>query len=294
MDELAIRPGQYFVLTLVRRGKFSLTACENYASYLLRNSNCHIGQEPDYNLERMGWYYNWRWYTNHGDERGAFYIKLTSDVLILGRIRISKGFVDGHKLRGYVSAVVSHMDKKFEFKLCKKTKSVEMFSTTTLRDMVRSGFWRSQWVWFYLSNDTSLEDGAYALKFADDVLLGIFMNVPTVILVFWVTGSACSLIHATAWIQAWGKPVWTDVDDVLLLALMLKHVIPSLLSQLVVLLSFNSVSGQHVRCFHASAWIQDSGATCAAGERITCNTLIFLISAEGSFGVLRLNTLTQA
>ncbi|GJZ52852.1 hypothetical protein Tco_0607737 [Tanacetum coccineum] len=159
---------------------------------------------PDYNLERMGC--------------------------------ISKGFVDMHKLRGYASAVVSHMDKKFEFKLCKKSKSVEMFSTTTLRDMVRSGFWRDQWVWFYLSKDTSLEDGV-------------------------VIGSACSLIHATDWIQAWGKPVWTGVDDVFLLAPMLKHVVPSLLAQLVVLLSFNSVSGQHVRCFHASAWIQDSGAT---------------------------------
>ncbi|GJX99338.1 hypothetical protein Tco_0356357 [Tanacetum coccineum] len=73
--------------------------------------------------------------------------------------RISKGFVDRHKLRGYDSAVVSHMDKKFEFKLCKKSKTVEMFSTTTLRDMVRSSFWRGQWVRFYLSKDTSLEDG---------------------------------------------------------------------------------------------------------------------------------------
>nr|GEY57547.1 hypothetical protein [Tanacetum cinerariifolium] len=50
------------------RGKFSLTvfnnagevlmACENYAFYMLRNSNCHNGQELDYNLERMGWYCN--------------------------------------------------------------------------------------------------------------------------------------------------------------------------------------------------------------------------------------------
>ncbi|GKD54241.1 hypothetical protein Tco_1287628 [Tanacetum coccineum] len=76
-----------------------------------------------------------------------------------GRIRISKGFVDRHKLRGYASAVVSHRDKKFEFKLCKKSKSVKMFLTTTLRGMVRSGFWRSQWVRFYLRKDTSLEDG---------------------------------------------------------------------------------------------------------------------------------------
>ncbi|GKB39555.1 hypothetical protein Tco_0884497 [Tanacetum coccineum] len=74
-------------------------------------------------------------------------------------MRISKGFVDRHKLHGYASAVVSHRDKKFEFKLCKKSKSVEMFSTTTLRDIVRSGFWRSQWVQFYLSKDISLEDG---------------------------------------------------------------------------------------------------------------------------------------
>ncbi|GKD96197.1 hypothetical protein Tco_1380094 [Tanacetum coccineum] len=142
MDELAIQPGQYFALTLVRIGKFRLMACENYASYVLQNSNCHIGQETDYNLERIGWYCNWRWHTNHGDERIAFYIKLTSDVLIFGQI----------------------------------------------------------------------------------------MNVPAVILVFRVTGSACSLIHATAWIQAWGKPVWTGVDDVLLLAPVLKHVVPSLLA----------------------------------------------------------------
>nr|GEW20531.1 hypothetical protein [Tanacetum cinerariifolium] len=56
MDELAIRPGRYFALTLACKGKFSLTvfnnaeealkACENYASYVLRNSNFHIGQEP--------------------------------------------------------------------------------------------------------------------------------------------------------------------------------------------------------------------------------------------------------
>ncbi|GKE46116.1 hypothetical protein Tco_1477374 [Tanacetum coccineum] len=125
MDALAIRPGQYFALKLVSKGKFSLivfnnagealTACENYASYVLRNSNCHIRQEP--------------------------------------------GFVDRHELRRYASAVVSHRDKKFEFKLCKKSKSVEMFSITTPRDMVRSGFWHGQWVQFYLSKDTSLEDG---------------------------------------------------------------------------------------------------------------------------------------
>ncbi|GKC09772.1 hypothetical protein Tco_1001382, partial [Tanacetum coccineum] len=71
---------------------------------------------------------------------------------------------------------------------------------------------------------------SYALKFADDVLLGIFVNVPAVILVFRVTGSACSLIHPTAQIQAWGKPVWTGVDDVLLLAPVLKHVVPSLVA----------------------------------------------------------------
>nr|GEW57598.1 hypothetical protein [Tanacetum cinerariifolium] len=118
MDELAIPTSQYFALTLVCRGKFSLTvfnnagealtACENYASYVLQNSNCHIGQELDYSLERMGWYCNWRWHTNHGDKHRAFYIKLTSDVLILGRICISKGFVDRHELHGNASAVPSN------------------------------------------------------------------------------------------------------------------------------------------------------------------------------------------
>ncbi|GKB23017.1 hypothetical protein Tco_0862418 [Tanacetum coccineum] len=171
-------------LTVFNTAGEALTACDNYASYVLQNSNCHIRQEPDYNLERMGWYCNWRWHTNHGDKRRAFYIKLTLDVLILGQICISKGFIDRNKLRGYASVVVSHKDKKFEFKLCKKSKSIEMFSTTTLR----------------------IE--SYALKFADDVLLGIFMNVPA----------------------AWGRPVWTGVDDILLLALVLKHLVPSLLA----------------------------------------------------------------
>nr|GEU38584.1 hypothetical protein [Tanacetum cinerariifolium] len=147
MDKLAIRP-----------------ACENYTSYVLRNLNCHIRQEPDYNLERMGWYCNWGWHTNHDDKHIAFYIKLTSDVLILGQIRISKGFVDRHELRGYASTVVCHRDKKFEFKLCKKSKSVEMFSTTTLKGMVRSGFWRGHWVRFYLSKDIILEDGVVRFK----------------------------------------------------------------------------------------------------------------------------------
>ncbi|GKD71358.1 hypothetical protein Tco_1325448, partial [Tanacetum coccineum] len=142
MDELAIRPGQYFALTLVRGGKFSLTvfntkgealtACENYVSYMLQNSNCHIEQEPEWAGIAIG-----------------------GGTLIT---RISKGFIDRHKLRGYASTVVSHRDKKFEFKLCKKSKSVEMFSTTTLRDMVRSDFWCGEWVRFYLSKDTSLVD----------------------------------------------------------------------------------------------------------------------------------------
>ncbi|GJU98590.1 putative ribonuclease H-like domain-containing protein, partial [Tanacetum coccineum] len=55
------------------------------------------------------------------------------------------------------------------------------------------------------------------------------MKVPKVIFVFCVIGSACSLIHATDWIQAWDKLVWTGVDDVFLLAPVLKHVVPSLL-----------------------------------------------------------------
>ncbi|GJY63759.1 hypothetical protein Tco_0465219 [Tanacetum coccineum] len=53
--------------------------------------------------------------------------------------RISKVFVDRHKLRGYASAVVSHMDKKFKFKLCKKSKSVEMFLKTTLSQATKAG-----------------------------------------------------------------------------------------------------------------------------------------------------------
>nr|GFA46566.1 hypothetical protein [Tanacetum cinerariifolium] len=103
---------------------------------------------------------------------------ITQDVKCLYFIeeRISKGFVDRHELHGYASAVESHKDKKFEFKLCKKSKSVGMFSTTTLRR------------------------------------------------------HACSLIHGTTRIQAWGKLVRTGVDDVLLLAPTLKHVVPSLVA----------------------------------------------------------------
>nr|GEU45465.1 hypothetical protein [Tanacetum cinerariifolium] len=154
MDELAIRPGQYFALTLVCRGKFSimvfnnageaLTACENYASYVLRNLNYHIGQEP-----------------------GAW-------------LDLDYGVASGF---GFILA--------------------------------RTQVWRMD---------------SYALKFADDILLGIFMNVLAVILVFRVTRSTRSLIHATTQIQAWGKPVWTSVDDVLLLAPVLKHVVSSLVA----------------------------------------------------------------
>nr|GEY57386.1 hypothetical protein [Tanacetum cinerariifolium] len=182
-----VEPRGKFSLTVFNNAGEALTACKNYTSYVLRNSNCHIRQEPDYNLERMGWYCNWRWHTNHGDERKAFYIKLTSDVLILSRIALSTGM-------NYAD-----MLQRFGFGFI----------------LARIQVWRLE---------------SYALKFADDVLRGIFMNVHTVILVFRVIGLACSLIHATARIQAWGKPVWTGIDDVLLLAPVLKHVMPSLVS----------------------------------------------------------------
>nr|GEU37003.1 hypothetical protein [Tanacetum cinerariifolium] len=144
-------------LPLVFVPKVYSTSQSDTVNLFIKDRECEVF--IDYNFERMGWYCNWRWHTNHGDEHKAFYIKLTSDVLILGRIRISKGFVDMHELRGYASAVA-----------CKKLALVGM---------------HLQWV-------------------------------------------ACSLIHAMAKIQAWGKPVRTDVDDVLLLAPVLKHVVPSL------------------------------------------------------------------
>ncbi|GJY80234.1 hypothetical protein Tco_0492985 [Tanacetum coccineum] len=109
MDELAIRPGQYFALTLVCRGKFSLTV-----------------------------------FNNAGEALMASHIKRLCRQAQTARICFS-----GCKPQG----------QKFKFKLCKKSNSVEMFSTTTLRDMVRSGFWHGKWVRFYLSKDTSLEDG---------------------------------------------------------------------------------------------------------------------------------------
>ncbi|GKA81138.1 hypothetical protein Tco_0787830 [Tanacetum coccineum] len=139
MDELAIRPGQYFALTLVRRGKFSLmvlntagealTACENYASYVAYKKALSIGINC---ADMLQWLF---------------------------------GFILG-----------------------------------------KTPVWRME---------------SYALKFVDDVLLGIFMNVPMVILVFRVN---------------------MFVDS--------RYVLDSGMR----------VSGQHFRSFHASAWIQDSGA----------------------------------
>ncbi|GJV73320.1 reverse transcriptase domain-containing protein [Tanacetum coccineum] len=68
---------------------------------------------------------------------------------------IPKEFVD--KLRRYSSAVVSHCHKKSVFK--RNRVVFEMFSAPTLRHMKDiSGFWADQWVWFYLSEDTTLKD----------------------------------------------------------------------------------------------------------------------------------------
>ncbi|GKB11559.1 hypothetical protein Tco_0845482 [Tanacetum coccineum] len=89
----------------------ALTACENCATYVLRNASCHIGEEPDYDVERMGWFCNWRWRTTHGDEHRAFKKKLTLKVFKSGRINIPKELDDWHKLRHYSSLVVSHCHK---------------------------------------------------------------------------------------------------------------------------------------------------------------------------------------
>nr|GEW73031.1 hypothetical protein [Tanacetum cinerariifolium] len=142
MDELAIQPGQYFALTLLYRGKFSLTifnnarealtACGNYAYYMLRNSNCHIGQEP------------------------------------------------------------AHIKR-----LCRHARTAQICFSGYLASGMASGFG------FILARTQVWRMDLYALKFADDVLLGIF---------------------------AWGKPVWTSIDDVLLLAPVLKHVVPFLVA----------------------------------------------------------------
>nr|GEX60079.1 hypothetical protein [Tanacetum cinerariifolium] len=149
MDELAIQPDQFFAFTLVCKGGFNLTVfnkfrealtvCENHATYVLQNASCHIEEEPDYDVERMGWICNWRWHTTHVDEHRAFYKKLTPEVLKTGRI-----FVVSHKVHGYSSAAVSHCHKKFVFKLRKRA-IFEMFLTPTLRCMKdRSGFWTEQ------------------------------------------------------------------------------------------------------------------------------------------------------
>nr|GEU46319.1 retrovirus-related Pol polyprotein from transposon TNT 1-94 [Tanacetum cinerariifolium] len=122
----------------------------------------------------MGWYCNWRWHINHGDERRAFYIKLNPDVLISGQNCISKGFVNMHKLRGYASAL-QHRGTWLD-----------------LGSGVASGFG------VILARTPVWRMESYALKFADDVLLGIF---------------------------GWGKPVWTGVDDVLLPAPVLEPVL---------------------------------------------------------------------
>nr|GEZ46921.1 hypothetical protein [Tanacetum cinerariifolium] len=72
--------------------------------------------------------------------------------------KVPKQFVVSHKLHGYSLAVVSHCYKKIVFKLRKRA-VFEMFSTPTLGCMKDlSGFWAEQWVWFYLSEDTTLKD----------------------------------------------------------------------------------------------------------------------------------------
>ncbi|GJQ90697.1 hypothetical protein Tco_0001836 [Tanacetum coccineum] len=119
---------EWFNLTVFNKFGEALMVYENYATYVLRNASCHIGEEPDYDEERMGWFCNWQWHTTHADEHISFYKKLTPKVLKMSRIR--------------------------------KRAIFEMFSTPTLRCMKdRSGFWAEQWVRFYLSEDTTLKDG---------------------------------------------------------------------------------------------------------------------------------------
>ncbi|GJW32690.1 hypothetical protein Tco_0052722 [Tanacetum coccineum] len=142
-----------FTLPMVFVPKVYSTSQSDTVDLFIKDMECEVF--IDYNLERMGWYYNWRWYTNHAYQKA-------------------------------------------------------LSTSTNCADMLQrlSGFWRGQWVWFYLSNDTVWRIESYALKFADDVLMGIFMKVP----------------------KAWDKLVWTGVDDVFLLAPVLKHVVPSLVA----------------------------------------------------------------
>ncbi|GJR59966.1 hypothetical protein Tco_1502128 [Tanacetum coccineum] len=147
----------------------------------------------DYDVERMGWFYNWRWHTTHADEHIAFYKKRTPEVLKPGRIKVLKEVVISHKLHGYSSMVVSYCHKKIIFKLRKRA-VFEMFSTPTLR----------------------ME--SYSLKFDDDLLLCIVVGL-----------NKCLSIHAwgkSVWsgVDTYSHP--PAVYDVLLPDPMLKRIVP--------------------------------------------------------------------
>nr|GEU63004.1 hypothetical protein [Tanacetum cinerariifolium] len=71
MKELDFQPGHLFVFTLLCRGLFHLTSfnesgeavteSKTYSSYVLRNAFFYLGRKPaEYNVQRMGWFYNGR------------------------------------------------------------------------------------------------------------------------------------------------------------------------------------------------------------------------------------------
>ncbi|GJR20668.1 hypothetical protein Tco_0969195 [Tanacetum coccineum] len=112
-------------ITVFNKYGEALTTCESYATYVLQNASCHIGEEPEH-TKRVG------------------RLAQTPPLFFTG---------------------CESLPQKSVFKLRKRTVSFEMFSTPTLRNMMDgSGFKAGQWVRFYLSDDTTLKDGVIRFK----------------------------------------------------------------------------------------------------------------------------------
>ncbi|GJS03610.1 hypothetical protein Tco_0320118 [Tanacetum coccineum] len=135
--------------------------------WIIDGGSCAQPQEvQEYNVQRMGWFCNWRGHTSHGREDRAFYKKLTAETLEKGLIVIPSDIVKTYKLYGYASAIVTNRDAQYEFELRwgKVSNSLEIYSSPILRKMKEmTGFMADQWARFYLTEGTSLKDGVIRL-----------------------------------------------------------------------------------------------------------------------------------
>ncbi|GKD84461.1 hypothetical protein Tco_1355615, partial [Tanacetum coccineum] len=134
IDELSIQPDQFFAFTLVCKGGFNLTVfnkfgealtvCENYATYMLRNASCHIGEEP-----------------------------VPKEFVISHKLHGYSSAVVSHCHKKFVFKL-SKRTVSFEM----------FSTPTLRNMMDGSGFKAGQWVRFYLSDDTTLKDGVIRFK----------------------------------------------------------------------------------------------------------------------------------